>query len=61
MDDREELLARIQGLEEMQSYLCQSLRNLVRYAEAVRYSAGMGKNQLERLELAKIVLAKARG
>ena len=40
--------------------LVAALEGLVRYAEAVRASAGMGKNQLARLEAAKAALANAR-
>lgn len=39
--------------------LVEALEGLVRYAEAVRMSAGMGKNQLARLEAARAALAKA--
>lgn len=41
--------------------LIESLRGLVRYAEAVRYSAGMGKNQAERLKRAKALLVRIGG
>jgi hypothetical protein len=41
--------------------LYEALRELVRYAEAVRMTAGMGKTQLARLEAGKAALAKARG
>lgn len=41
--------------------LFDALKGLVRYAEAVRHTAGMGKTQLERLDAAKAVLAKAEG
>lgn len=39
-------------------YACEGL---VRYAEAVRHIAGMGANQLARLESAKAAIAKAKG
>jgi hypothetical protein len=34
------------------------LKGLVRYCEAVRYTAGMGEHQLKRLEAAKALIAK---
>lgn len=36
-----------------------SLREMVRIVEAMRLSAGLGKNQIERLERAKALLANA--
>jgi|DEB0MinimDraft_3_1074331.scaffolds.fasta_scaffold02622_7 hypothetical protein len=41
--------------------LYEAVKGLVRYVEAVRHTAGMGKTQLERLDAAKAVLAKAEG
>jgi hypothetical protein len=41
--------------------LLEALQGLVRYAEAVRHTAGMGKSQLERLEKAKAALKLAGG
>lgn len=41
--------------------LLKSLKEMVRYADSVRYTAGMGKNQAGRLELAKWVIGKAEG
>lgn len=41
--------------------LLNCLKGLVRYADSVRYTAGMGKNQAGRLELAKWVIGKAEG
>jgi len=36
-----------------------SLKDLIRITEAVRYSAGLGKTQMERVERAKEVAARA--
>lgn len=41
--------------------LLEACKGLVRYAEAVRHSAGMGKEQLKRLESAKAAIARATG
>lgn len=41
--------------------LYEALEGLVRYAIAVRHTAGMGKDQSARLERAQAVLVKARG
>ena len=41
--------------------LVEALKGLILYAEAVRMTAGMGKNQLARLEAAKSTLARVRG
>jgi len=38
-----------------------SLREMVRIVEAMRMSTGLGKNQIERLERAKALLANASG
>lgn len=39
--------------------LLEALRDTARILDAVRYSAGLGKNQLERLAKAKAAIAKA--
>jgi len=39
--------------------LLSALKEVVRYCEALRYTAGMGPNQLKRLENAKAIIAKA--
>lgn len=38
-----------------------SLKDCVRMLEAVRYTAGLGKHQMERVERAKAAIAKAEG
>lgn len=39
--------------------LLDPLKDLIRIAEAVRYTAGLGKGQLERVEKAKVAAAEA--
>ena len=39
--------------------LLEALQGLVRYCEAVKYTAGMGENQLKRFEAAKVAILKA--
>ena len=41
--------------------LLDSLRDVTRIVEAMRYTAGLGKGQKERLEKARAVIAKATG
>jgi hypothetical protein len=41
--------------------LLNSLEEVVRICEAMRYTVGLGKNQLERIERAKAVVAEAKG
>lgn len=41
--------------------LLDSLQEVVRICEAVRYTTGLGKNQLERVERAKAAIAEATG
>lgn len=38
-----------------------SLKSVTRICEAMRYTAGLGKTQMERIEKAKAVIAKAEG
>jgi len=39
--------------------LLEALKGLVRYVDAVRHSAGMGKNQVDRLNAAKDLIARS--
>lgn len=41
--------------------LAESLSDVVRICEALRYTAGLGKNQLERIEHAKTALVEVKG
>lgn len=41
--------------------VCDALADCLRMLEAVRYSAGLGKGQMERVAKAKAALAKATG
>lgn len=41
--------------------LVEALKGLIRYADAVRHTAGMGKSQLERLNAAKALLSRIEG
>ena len=41
--------------------LLTALKNTIQILEAVRFSAGLGKNQLERIAKARAALAKATG
>ena len=41
--------------------LLTSLQEVVRICEALRYTAGLGKNQVERIERAKAAIAEATG
>lgn len=52
------ILGNTQVAHDTVAELIQSLRGLVSYADAVRHSSGMGKNQLERLEKSKALLAR---
>ena len=53
LDDCRQAAAIIRELEE-------SLRRLMPLLEAVRYTAGLGKSQMERVEKAKAALTNAR-
>jgi hypothetical protein len=50
-----------ENLREAAQELLEACKGLVRYAEAARYTAGMGAHQLARLEAAKAAIAKAEG
>lgn len=38
-----------------------ALKDVTRIVEAMRFSAGLGRNQVERLDRAKALIAKAEG
>lgn len=48
------------AVDPVKTAVIDALSNTVRILEAVRYTAGLGKNQVERLEKAKSVLKEAK-
>jgi uncharacterized membrane protein YjjP (DUF1212 family) len=52
--------ATLQKTRQTNLQLTHSLSEVVRICEALRYSAGLGKNQLERIDRAKKILAEAK-
>lgn len=53
----QELTAALKIEREKNAEMRESLAGMVRIVEAMRYSAGLGKNQAERLERAKLLLS----
>ena len=54
-------LATLQRERQISKELLSSLQEVVRICEAMRYTAGLGRNQVERIEKAKATIAKATG
>ena len=53
-------VATLEKARQMNRRLADSLAEVVRICEAMRYTAGLGKNQLERIARAKAAIAEAK-
>lgn len=54
-------LGALEQAQQMNRRLAESLTEVVRICEAMRYTACLGKNQLARIERAKAALTEAKG
>jgi hypothetical protein len=59
--DMKGTVAALQKERQTSKELLESLESVIRICEAMRFSTGLGKGQLERIETARGVIAKAKG
>ena len=59
--DMDGTVATLERERAISKQLLESLSDVIRICDAIRYTAGLGRNQLERIQKARAAIAKATG